>query len=130
MLAVRSDFDSPVEMPIPGASCPSRGRPVDLVHLAAQTMGDRGLEREILVLLDRQLALMEARLVGAAADTRGSIAHALAGSARNVGAFPLAQAASRVERDPLDDEAHAALLSEMHRVSAFLSPFVAVDAAD
>lgn len=130
MLAVRSDFDSSSEMPILRASCPSRGRPVDLVHLAAQTMGDRGLEREILVLLDRQLELMEARLLGAAVDARGSIAHALAGSARNVGAFPLAQAASLVERNPGDEEANDALLREMRRVSAFLSPFVAGDAAD
>ena len=43
-------------------------RPIDLVHLARMTLGDRSLEREVLQLFDRQSALLIARMRTAAPD--------------------------------------------------------------
>ena len=37
-------------------------RPIDLVHLARTTLGDRSLEREVLQLFDRQSTLLIARM--------------------------------------------------------------------
>ena len=76
---------------------PSRSRPLDLVHLAVQTMGDKDLEAEVLQVFSRQarLALQEM----GSADKAGmvAIAHRLKGAASAVGAFAVADAAMRVE---------------------------------
>ena len=37
-------------------------RPIDLVHLARMTLGERSLEREVLQLFDRQSTLLLARM--------------------------------------------------------------------
>ncbi len=37
-------------------------RPIDLVHLARTTLGDRALEREVLQLFDRQSSILIARM--------------------------------------------------------------------
>ncbi|MCA0399597.1 MAG: Hpt domain-containing protein [Proteobacteria bacterium] len=76
----------------------SRERPIDLVHLARQTMGDRALEAEILQLFVGQAASVLARLQAAQdARARADLAHTLKGSARAVGAFRLAAAAQSCE---------------------------------
>lgn len=68
-------------------------RPIDLIHLARQTMGDRDLERELLGLFNRQAAQIVQRL---AADFpvgegwRVDLAHTLRGSARAIGATRVA----------------------------------------
>lgn len=73
-------------------------RPIDLVHLARQTLGDRALEREVL-----DLFVIQARSVleqlQAAADQRNrmDLAHTLKGSARSVGAWHVATAAEACE---------------------------------
>ena len=41
-------------------------RPIDLVHLARTTLGDRALEREVLQLFDRQSDILIARMRTAA----------------------------------------------------------------
>ena len=73
-------------------------RPIDLIHLARQTLGDRELEREILALFVRQSVMLSARIHDAIAKTeRKNLAHTLKGSARAVGAWRVAQAAEAVE---------------------------------
>ena len=89
--------------------CPSGRRPIDLVHLAAQTGGDRLLEREVLVLLRTQLVQIASRLENADAKVRQTLAHGLKGAALNMGAFPLAAAAAALEYEPLDDTRFEAL---------------------
>ena len=72
-------------------------RPIDLVHLARATLGDRSLEREVLQLFDRQSALLIARLRNAGPDGVAMITHTLKGSARGIGAWRVARAAEAVE---------------------------------
>jgi HPt (histidine-containing phosphotransfer) domain-containing protein len=72
-------------------------RPIDLVHLARMTMGDRSLEREVLQLFDRQSALLIARMRAAAPAGIATLAHTLKGSARGIGAWRVARAAETLE---------------------------------
>ena len=72
-------------------------RPIDLVHLARTTLGDRGLEREVLQLFDRQSTLLIARMRAAAPGGTVALAHAMKGSARGIGAWRVARAAEAVE---------------------------------
>lgn len=111
---------SAIELADDAARCPSGRRPIDLVHLARQTSGDRGLENEVLGLLMRHLELFDERLEIASEDECRFIAHALKGTARNIGAFPLADAAQRFERSVLDDDAVAALRSELKETARFV----------
>lgn len=76
---------------------------IDLVHLARQTLGDAGLEREILQLFITQLRSVENRLTGADGRDTGFLIHGLKGSARSVGAFPLADACAGWEETPGSD---------------------------
>jgi HPt (histidine-containing phosphotransfer) domain-containing protein len=72
-------------------------RPIDLVHLARATLGDRSLEREVLQLFDRQSTLLIARLRNAGPGGVAMIAHTMKGSARGIGAWRVARAAEAVE---------------------------------
>jgi len=72
-------------------------RPIDLVHLARTTLGDRSLEREVLQLFDRQSALLIARMRAAAPAGIATLAHTLKGSARGIGAWRVARAAEALE---------------------------------
>ena len=72
-------------------------RPIDLVHLARTTLGDRNLEREVLQLFDRQSALLIARMRTAAPNGVATLAHTLKGSARGIGAWRVARAAEALE---------------------------------
>lgn len=72
-------------------------RPIDLVHLARATMGDRSLEREVLQLFDRQSTLLIARMRAAAPGGVVTLAHTLKGSARGIGAWRVARAAEALE---------------------------------
>jgi HPt (histidine-containing phosphotransfer) domain-containing protein len=72
-------------------------RPIDLVHLARMTMGDRSLEREVLQLFERQSALLIARMRTAAPAGIATLAHTLKGSARGIGAWRVARAAEALE---------------------------------
>lgn len=75
-------------------------RPINLTHLARQTMGDRALEQEVLKLFVKQaLAARDAILAANGAD-RGRLAHGLKGSARSIGAFALAECLQAVEDEP------------------------------
>lgn len=72
-------------------------RPIDLVHLARMTFGERGLEREVLALFDRQAAILMDRMETANAGCVATLAHTLKGSARGIGAWQVARAAEAVE---------------------------------
>lgn len=72
-------------------------RPIDLVHLARTTLGDRSLEREVLQLFDRQSTLLIARMRSAAPGGVVTLAHTLKGSARGIGAWRVARAAEALE---------------------------------
>jgi len=89
-------------MPGGEGSAAPRARPVDLAHLARQTLGDRALEQEVLRLFVHQA--LAARDEIAQADTRERLrlAHNLKGSARGVGAFAIADCVSQIEASPED----------------------------
>lgn len=76
-------------------------RPIDLVHLSRQSLGDRALEKELLQLFDRQAEQIIARLdseIGVGdRKWRRDLSHTLCGSARAVGALRVARSASDYE---------------------------------
>ena len=78
-------------------------RAIDLVHLSRQSLGDRALERELLVLFDLQAAQIVQRLQNSAClqDSKenevGDLAHTLRGSALAIGANRVAKAAAALE---------------------------------
>jgi len=80
---------------------------IDLAHLYRMTLGDHGLEREVLALFDRQIDLLIARMRAVDAAGVGALAHTLKGSARGVGAWPMARAAEAVEAAPAAERARA-----------------------
>ncbi len=84
-----------------GESCGSAvNRPIDLVHLSRQTMGDRELEREVLQLFVQQAVTVRDQIVNANAKERLFLAHGLRGSAQGVGAFGIAECAGEIEKHP------------------------------
>ena len=77
---------------------PEFNRPVDLVHLARYTLGNRSLEREVLVLFHAQCEIYLRRLREAVDDkTWSDAAHAFKGSARGIGAWSIAKSAEAAE---------------------------------
>ena len=70
--------------------------PIDFEHLQRMTLGDAGLEREVLAMFSAQSASLIGTLAAMPADA-GALAHTLKGSARAIGAFAVADAAARLE---------------------------------
>jgi len=100
-----NDKNTPIfSMPGGESSSPARSRPIDLVHLARQTMGDRVLEQEILCLFVHQTMRVRQHIAKADATECRRLAHGLKGSARSVGAFAIADCAEEIEHHP--DDAH------------------------
>jgi HPt (histidine-containing phosphotransfer) domain-containing protein len=91
------------------AACPSQDRPVDLVHLANQTMGDKDLENEVLQMFARQARKTLQEIAGADAPAVIAAAHRLKGAAAAVGAFKVSKAAQRLEADAGDAALQAAV---------------------
>jgi HPt (histidine-containing phosphotransfer) domain-containing protein len=91
----------------PGAA--TRSEPaLDLVHLRRFTLGDQALEREILDLFITQAPITLAALKAAITERDWRIAaHTLKGSARAVGAWPVARIAERAEGLSRRNEASA-----------------------
>jgi HPt (histidine-containing phosphotransfer) domain-containing protein len=83
----------------PAAAAGPASPAIDLVHLSAQSLGDRNLELELLQLFDRQSEQILLRLeAGLALGERRwvrDLCHTLKGSARAVGAFHVADAADQ-----------------------------------
>jgi HPt (histidine-containing phosphotransfer) domain-containing protein len=121
------NMSPPATAEAPSSSLASAERPIDLVHLARMTLGDRSLEREVLQLFDRQAGMLVARLRAAEPCAVAAVAHTLKGSARGVGAWRVAGAAEAVELaaaagDPLDAaiERLAAMANEARALIAEL----------
>ncbi|MGE0281925.1 MAG: Hpt domain-containing protein [Rhizobiaceae bacterium] len=76
------------------------GRPINLAHLARQTMGDRSLEQEVLKLFVKQALAGRDAILAASGTDRRRLAHGLKGSARSIGAFALADCLQVIEDDP------------------------------
>ena len=70
--------------------------PIDFEHLTRMTLGDAGLEQEVLAMFAAQSAKLIGTLAGLPADA-GALAHTLKGSARAIGAVGVADAAARLE---------------------------------
>lgn len=107
MAALKIAFEAPDNL---GGACPSKSRPIDLVHLATQTMGDKLLEIEVLQMFARQTRQLMKELSSANADVTVATAHRLKGAALAVGAFGVAEAAGAVEAEP-EQATHLAALS-------------------
>jgi HPt (histidine-containing phosphotransfer) domain-containing protein len=107
MAALKIAFEAPDNL---AGACPSKSRPIDLVHLATQTMGDKLLEIEVLQMFARQARQLMKELSSADADVTVASAHRLKGAALAVGAFGVAEAAGAVETEP-EQAVHLAALS-------------------
>jgi HPt (histidine-containing phosphotransfer) domain-containing protein len=70
--------------------------PIDIEHLQRMTLGDASLEREVLAMFSAQAAGLIGKLAALPADAK-ALAHTLKGSARAIGAFAVADAASDLE---------------------------------
>jgi HPt (histidine-containing phosphotransfer) domain-containing protein len=75
-------------------------RPIDLVHLAKQCLGDAALEHEILRLFDTTIQTYLTRLLAAKTPDQLVFAlHTIKGAAGGVGAFTIAELARAMEAD-------------------------------
>lgn len=70
---------------------------IDDDHLRRMTLGDHRLEREVLEIFVRQIAIMLTRITDAEPALAAAAAHTLKGSARGIGAWRVARAAERLE---------------------------------
>lgn len=71
--------------------------PIDRTHLFRMTLGDHNLECEVLDLFARQSEILIARMATANPAGVATLAHTLKGSARGIGAWPVAHAAEALE---------------------------------
>ncbi len=102
-------------------------RPVDLVHLARYTLGDRDMEREVLSLFANQCDRDIERLQSAQSQTdwQGA-AHTIKGSARAIGAWKLARLAEEAEvlglaqHDSRRGDAIVGIISAAREVKTFI----------
>jgi HPt (histidine-containing phosphotransfer) domain-containing protein len=89
---------------------------IDEDHLGRMTLGDRELEREVLEIFVRQIAIMLSRVAAAQPALTAAAAHTLKGSARGIGAWQVARAAEQVEHaaaNSLNNQALAAAVEEL-----------------
>ena len=70
--------------------------PIDIEHLLRMTLGDAGLEREVLAMFASQAVSLMRELAAPFSD-RQALVHTLKGSARAIGAFRVAEAAQFLE---------------------------------
>jgi HPt (histidine-containing phosphotransfer) domain-containing protein len=91
--------------------------PIDIEHLSRMTLGDAGLEREVLAMFSAQAVGLLAALAELPADA-GEVAHKLKGSARAIGAFGVAEAAEGLEALIRRGEDPAQALTELREAVA------------
>jgi HPt (histidine-containing phosphotransfer) domain-containing protein len=77
--------------------------PIDVAHLKRMTLGDAGLEQEVLAMFAGQAARLIDALAGLPPEA-AELAHTLKGSARAIGAFQVADAAEALEAALKDGE--------------------------
>jgi HPt (histidine-containing phosphotransfer) domain-containing protein len=101
-------------------------RPIDLVHLAKQCLGDEGLEHEILRLFDTTVKTYFGRLeLAASYDDLAINLHSIKGAASGVGAWTIADLAKAAEAEmqagrPLTTERIADLGMAIEEVRVFI----------
>ena len=86
-----------IDLREPAESDDEAGPAIDRAHLSRMTYGDRGLERELLELFERQATMLIARMRDSEAATFAALAHTLKGSAAGIGATGVAAAAAGAE---------------------------------
>jgi HPt (histidine-containing phosphotransfer) domain-containing protein len=91
--------------------------PVDIAHLRRMTLGDAGLEREVLAMFAGQAARLIGALAALPADA-AELAHTLNGSARAIGAFQVADAAEALEAAMRDGGEPSAALAALQQATA------------
>lgn len=101
-MRMRGDIGIAFSMPGGDVSGTAGSRPVDMAHLARQTMDDRALEQEVLALFVQQALSVRDKILDADAKERVLLAHSLKGSARGIGAFAVAECAAAIEKQPED----------------------------
>ncbi|MCA1493577.1 Hpt domain-containing protein [Sinorhizobium alkalisoli] len=106
MAALKIAFDTPDH---PGSSASIAGMPIDFAHIERQTMGDKGLEMEVLQLFARQARQAMAEIAGGEAEVCREAAHRLKGAALAVGAARVADAAAALEGQPTDTSLRGAV---------------------
>lgn len=99
---------------------PSGGRPVDLVHLARQTGGDKALETEVLALFARQARQAVCQMASLDKAARARLAHTILGSARGIGAFEVARWAEELEQKPSNAAVLAAFAKSVVEADNFI----------
>ena len=117
MAALNIAFEAPDNA---GGMCPSNGRPIDLIHLARQTMGDKMLELEVLQMFARQARESMKELATTDGEDRSAVAHRLKGSAQSVGATAVAQAAAALEENPANAIALAGVTAAVVEAENFI----------
>ena len=95
-------------------------RPIDLVHLHTQTMGDASLETEVLQLFARHARSCLQDCAAGDAAAVSAAAHRLKGAAGAVGAFDVASAAAALEAAPEDAVPAAALTAAVLEAENFI----------
>jgi HPt (histidine-containing phosphotransfer) domain-containing protein len=91
--------------------------PIDLAHLKRMTLGDAGLEREVLAMFASQAVGLIGALAALPADA-AELAHTLNGSARAIGAFQVADAAEALEAAMRDGGEPSAALAALRQAIA------------
>jgi HPt (histidine-containing phosphotransfer) domain-containing protein len=81
-----------MELPPPAAD----DSPIDLEHLRRSTLGDSGLEREVLAMFSKQARNLAGRLAALPPEA-DALAHTLKGAARAIGAHRVADCSSEFE---------------------------------
>jgi len=100
--------------------------PIDIAHLKRMTLGDAGLEREVLAMFAGQAVRLIEALAALPADA-AELAHTLNGSARAIGAFKVAEAAEAFEASLRDGGEASQALAALRR--AIAEARQAIDAA-
>jgi HPt (histidine-containing phosphotransfer) domain-containing protein len=118
MAAVSIAFEAPETL---RGGCPSQSRPIDLVHLATQTLGDKTLEIEVLQMFARQARRALHDIASADSAYVVAAAHRLKGAAGAVGAFKVSTAAERLEDNASDASLRAAVAAAVVEAENFIN---------
>lgn len=112
--------------PVDDAQAHPRHRPIDMVHLGKQALGDRGLEGEILRLFDTMSRTYYERLEASTnVEQLLQNLHTLKGAAAGVGAWGIADLARATEEEiragtPVNPERIDDLGIKVHECSAYI----------
>ncbi|HEV7278527.1 MAG TPA: Hpt domain-containing protein [Devosiaceae bacterium] len=113
--------------PVDDAQSRQRHRPIDMMHLGRQALGDPGLEGEILRLFDTMSRTYFERLESSTSvEQLLQHLHTLKGAAAGVGAFGIADLARATEEElragaPVNPERIDDLGMAVHECSAYIA---------